>query len=257
MADTVTLTLEPRLVLGKKVRALRREGVVPVHIYGRDYQSQSLQCNVKLLLGVLVKAGTNTPIALDIGDGKEPQLALVREIQWGPIRGEILHVDFLHVDVTQEVTTRVPLVLRGESAGARLVSGTVVQQLRELEIRTLPLNIPAEIIVDATLLKEADDVVRVKNLTLPQGVTPLADPEETIARIEVIKEEVAAPTPEAVAAEGAAEGAAPAAAVEGAAGAQAKPGAKPGAAAQAKPGAAAKPGAGAQAKPGAKPGAKP
>ena len=86
MAGTTTLTLEPRTLMGKKVKQLRKEGIIPVHLYGRGVDSQSLQCDGKTLLGVLTQAGMNTPIAVTITGQKRQELAFVREIQWDPLR---------------------------------------------------------------------------------------------------------------------------------------------------------------------------
>lgn len=189
MAETVTLTLERRTVLGKKVRRLRKAGIIPVHLYGKNIDPQFLQCEGKTLLKVLTQAGMNTPVTVSIeGDeqGSE-QIAFVREIQFDPKRGDMVHVDFLHVELSQEISASVPIVTTGVSAGARALNGSIVQLLFALEVRALPLDIPAEIEADLATLKTLDDVIRVKDLPLPTNVLNLIDEEAAVARIEVVR----------------------------------------------------------------------
>ena len=95
MADGITLKLDPRTTIGKKVKSLRRTGIIPVHLYGPGTSPRSLQCQGPELINALAQAGRNTPISITIeGEGDE-HLAFVREIQRDPLRGDLLHVDFL------------------------------------------------------------------------------------------------------------------------------------------------------------------
>ncbi len=208
MADTLTLTLEPRTLLGKKVKSLRKAGIIPVHLYGQGIDSQALQCEGKTLYRILAQSGMNTPISLTIPGQKGQKLTFVREIQWDPLRGDMLHVDFLHVDVANEITASIPIVLTGESPAVRVVFGaTVVQLLRELEVRALPLDIPGEIAVNLELIQGPGDVIRVSDAHIPDNVTTITDPEELIARLEIAREEeVEAPADQLELGEGSDEG---------------------------------------------------
>ena len=118
MADEIALDLEPRVVLGKKVKALRRSGVIPVHVYGAKDAPESLQCERAALERVLARAGSSTPVFLGIAGKQERQLAMVREVQWEPVKGGLLHVDFLRVEAAVPISVDVPLVFEGESMGA-------------------------------------------------------------------------------------------------------------------------------------------
>ena len=191
MADTLTLTLQPRTILGKKVKSLRKAGIIPVHLYGQSVNPQALQCDGKTLLRVIAQSGMNTPISVHIEDQEDERLTFVREIQWDPKRGDLIHVDFLHVDVSDEITAAVPITLTGEAPGARLVANaTVVQVLREVEVRSLPLDIPSGISVSLEIIAQPEDVIRVSDLSLPPNVLPLIDTEEVIARLEISRVEV-------------------------------------------------------------------
>ena len=190
----VTLELTPREVLGKKVKRLRHAGIIPVHLYGRGVDPRSLQCERRQLIRVLSLAGSNTPIVITIQGEKGDQLAFAREIQWDPRRDDLIHVDFLVAEATRLVSARVPVVISGESEGARASGGRVVQQLREVDVEALPLEMPGELQVDAVLLPEPDSVIRVSDLKVPSNVTILNDPEEVVARVDiprvVVEEEV-------------------------------------------------------------------
>ena len=117
-------------------------------------------------------------------------MAFAREIQWEPMRDTILHVDFLLADINRPVTAQVPIVLTGESSGARSVGGSIVHQLRQLDVQALPLEMPGQIEIDLSVLTEADGVIRVSDINLGSNVTVLTDTEELVIRIELPRAEV-------------------------------------------------------------------
>ena len=188
--EAIKLELVSRELLGKKVKQLRRDGIIPVHLYGPGLESRSLQCEAPRLIQVLARAGGNTPISVTVQGEDGDQLAFVREIQWDPRRDNILHVDLLVAEITRRVSAQVPIVLTGESAGARSVGGTVMHQLRLLDVEALPLEMPGQAEVDLATLTEPDGVIRVKDISLPSNVTVLNDPEDLVVRIEMPRVEV-------------------------------------------------------------------
>ena len=187
MADRITLSLQPRDTLGKKVKHLRSGGITPVHLYGPGIPSQSLQCRGKDLLKTLALAGGNTPISISVEGEKDEYLAFVREIQWDPVRSGLFHVDFLRAEATQRMSAEVPVILAGDSPGARQVSGTVVQQLRSVTVEALPLEMPPNITIDVSSLTAPDSVIRAGAIPLPPDSTLLTDPDALVARIEVAR----------------------------------------------------------------------
>ena len=201
--EAVKLELEPRDVLGKKVKQLRRAGVIPVHLYGPEVESRSLQCTHREILRALARSGGTTAIVVTVKGESGEQLTFAREVQWHPVRGDILHVDFMAVRATQRMTAQVPINLVGESPGAREISGTVIQQLRELTVEALPLEIPPELEVNLEILTDPNGVIRAGEITLPANVAMLTDAEEVVVRIEAARVE------EAEIREGAEEAAAP------------------------------------------------
>lgn len=191
--NAIQLELDPRELMGKKVGRLRRAGIVPVHLYGPGMEPRSLQCQAAQLIRALAQAGGATPISITIQGEFGTHLAFAREIQWDPRRDDLLHVDLLAADVSRPVTAQVPIILTGESPGARGISGTVMQQLRTLDVQALPLEMPSQIEIDLEIMEEADSTIRVSDLQIPETATVLTDSEELVARIELprVAEEVA------------------------------------------------------------------
>ena len=192
MADRITVTLEPRATTGKKVKLLRQAGIIPVHLYGAGIDSRTLQCQRATLIKVLALAGGNTPVTVTVEGDSDEHLAFVREVQWDPIRGDLVHVDFLRAEATRRVTAEVPVIFTGDSPGARLANGTVVQQLRSVVVEALPLDMPGQLVVDLAILTEPTGVVRVGDLDMPEDTTLISDADGVVARIEVarVEEEV-------------------------------------------------------------------
>ena len=187
----------------------RREGKVPAVVYGLGTDAQPVTVAARDLQHILV-GGANTLITLRV-DGSD-QLALAREIQRDPVKGSLVHVDFVRVRADQAVTADVPLHLAGEAEGVGM-GGVLEQALFALTIEALPRDIPTNIEADITALNIGDQL-RVGELTLPSGVTTGVDPEELV--VQVVAPRVAEEEEE-VAAEGeeGAEGEAPAAEAEG------------------------------------------
>ena len=185
--QAIKLNLDPRDILGKKVKQLRKTGTIPVHLYGPGLESRPLQCAQPLLIRALSQAGGTTPINITVPGDNGEQLTFAREIQWDPLTGNILHVDFLAVQANQPVAAQVPISLVGDSPGAREAGGTVIQQLREVTVEALPLEIPGAIEVDLSKLTDPSGIIRASELDLGPNVTLMTDSEEVVARIEVLR----------------------------------------------------------------------
>jgi large subunit ribosomal protein L25 len=181
--DTLTLTLSPREVTGKKVKQLRREGMVPVHLYGRGVESIALQVESGALLRVLSLSGRNVPITVDI-DGRDGEsTCFVREAQRHPVTEELLHVDFLRVDVTRVVRAEVPVVLDGLPPAVENLGGILLQPFNTLEVEALPMDIPAAFHIDVTGLEDFAMSIRIGDIAVADNVTITRDPAEMIARV--------------------------------------------------------------------------
>lgn len=188
MSDRVTIVAEPRTVTGKKVNKLRREGFIPGVIYGQS-EPVKIQMSVKPLRRALRIAGTGQLVNVEV-DGKG-YTVLAREIQQHVTRRDILHVDFLEVDMKSTIRSEADLVGVGESAAAASGEGIVAQVLYSVEIECLPDNLVSQIEFDLSKIETSDDSITVADLVAPEGVDILTDPETLIARFEyaMIEEE--------------------------------------------------------------------
>lgn len=189
MADQIALRAEVRDGAGKgEARRLRRAGRVPAIAYGSELQATALAVDARDLMQALrTDAGLNAIIRLEFDD--TTQLALTREIQRHPVRRDILHVDFVAISRTEKVTADIPIHLEGEAPGVN-DGGIAEQPLYTLSVEVLPLEMPDQIVVDISDM-DIGDVKRVADLDLPDGVTPLEDPESTVVTVYFEAAEVA------------------------------------------------------------------
>ena len=183
MADTITLTLSPREVTGKKVRRLRREGLVPVHLYGGTMTPRSLQVEAGTLRKILDRVGGNVPLTVEVEGATGENICFVREVQRHPVSEDLLHVDFLRVEATQTVTADVPLILEGEAPAVRNLGGTLAQPLQALTVEALPLDMPAELHADVSGLEDFETAVRVRDIEVADGIHILNGADEMVARV--------------------------------------------------------------------------
>lgn len=181
--DVATVKLDPRIVTGKKVRQLRRQGVIPVHMYGADIEPSNLQIDTLTLNRLLPQVGTNIPVSIEVEDLDSENICFVREVQRHPVTDEVIHVDFLRVDITRTVSAEVPLTLTGASPAVSQMAGTLLQNIQTLSIEALPMNMPAEIPVDISVLVDFDTTLVVGDVEVPDNVTVLNDPEDTLVRV--------------------------------------------------------------------------
>ena len=178
-----TLIAELREARGKRPAGrFRREGRVPAVVYGLQSDPQAVTVPERELVHILSgAAGANTLITLKV-DGSE-QLALARELQRDPVKGKVLHVDFVRVRADQTVTAEVPLHLTGDAEGVSM-GGMLEQALFTIPIEALPRDIPTAIEHDVSGLGMGDQL-RVKDLAIPSGVTVQIDEEELVAQVAV------------------------------------------------------------------------
>lgn len=204
---TLELKATKRHIEGKKVKELRHQGITPVHLFGPNVESLTIQCDTASLRNVLAEAGHTRLVNLKLGHEKNPRTVMVREVQFDSFKGDLLHVDFYQVKLTEEIKVDVPINLVGESAAAKMKGNSLVQELNELTVQCLPANIPNIIEVDVTPLVTPDQLIRVKDLPSIKDVTIVNDPGVVVARIaiEVIEVVEAPPVAEEEGAEAAAE----------------------------------------------------
>lgn len=214
MAKRVLKT-EKRNVLGRKVKRLRREGVLPANIYGKKAKSLAVQVKLDEFQKVFSEAGETGLVELKLND--KVHSVLIHNVQLDPVTDKPLHADFLEVDLKEKVTATVPIHLIGESPSEK-EGGVVVQQMHEVEVEALPTDLPEKIDVDISVLIEIDQAIKVGELKVDKSkVEVKEDPERIVVSVAPpAKEEEVAPPP--VVEEAPAEG--EAAPTEGEAGAE-------------------------------------
>ncbi|HEX2221614.1 MAG TPA: 50S ribosomal protein L25 [Candidatus Limnocylindria bacterium] len=214
------ISLAPRTAAGKKNRRLRRTGVVPAVVYGRGTESVPVQIDGKVFDALYRAAGRTSVLNVRL-DGGRGQSAIIKDVQRNPVSGRPIHVDFLLIDLRQEMEVDVPIVYTGHAPAVDQFAGTLVHNLDRVRVKALPGDLPHEISVDVGSLATLDDAIHVRDLRVDPGkVHVLADPDELVAkvlppRIEVEEEVVTEAVAEQEAAEEAASGEAAAASAEG------------------------------------------
>jgi len=179
----IELQATNREILGKKVRFLRRQGIIPVHLFGHGVESLALQCDAAQLQGVLAQAGRTSLISLKFDETKESRNVVVRGIQREPRTGELIHVDFYQVRMAEKIKVEVPIVLVGEAPALKFKENMLLQELHSLAIECLPDQIPASVQIDLSSLTEAAQMIQVKDITLGEEITVFNDLEHIVARI--------------------------------------------------------------------------
>lgn len=219
--ELLSLKASPRVPHKGVTKRLRREGFLPVVLYGGGTESRPLKVEMKAFERILAGgAGRNALIRLEIeGEtAEESPTVMIRDLQSDAVRGRYLHADLQRISLKEKMRTRVRLVVVGEEAVARR-GGIVRHQMREVEVECLPTDLPDHITVDIRD-KEIGDAVTLGDLPEPEGVRFLGDPASVVVTVvapklaaeeqeeEEVAEEAAVPEgEEAEAAEGEAESA--------------------------------------------------
>lgn len=200
--EEIILNASPRSIVGKQVKALRRQGKVPATLYGPTTTPMNLQVDtreVSRLLSHIV--GEAQLISLRL-EGDEPVPVLAREVQRHPIRGDIMHIDLYAVPMDRPISTEVLVHLVGHSPLVEQRGAMLLHALTHVEIECLPRDLVAAIEVDISRLATLDDAIHVRDLAAPPGVSILTNPEELVVRLSpVAAEEVEEVAPAAAAEE--------------------------------------------------------
>jgi large subunit ribosomal protein L25 len=176
--EKVVIQAEKRNVVGKQVRALRREGKLPAVIYGRHIDPISIVLDAHDASLTLARTTSSSLVTIEL-DGKQYP-TLVRERQLDFIRNSLIHVDFLAVSMTEKLTASVGVHIEGEAPAVKEFGAILVTNLTELEVECLATDLPERFVVDVSGLAEIGDGVYVKDLAVPVNVEILTDPDEMI-----------------------------------------------------------------------------
>ncbi len=197
--EEVTIKAVKREVTGKQVKALRRQGLLPAVLYGRNFPPTPISLDLHDASHTLSHMTTSALVTVVL-DG-EKHLALVRERQRDFIRGTLKHIDFQVVSMKEKLRTSVSVVIVGESPAVKDFNGVLVTGLDEVEVECFPQDLPERIIADVSGLKQIGDAIYVRNLVISEKVELLEDPNEVVVVVtaqaaeeveEVVVEEVVA-----------------------------------------------------------------
>lgn len=181
-SDRPLLTVSRREVTGKAVARLRRAGQLPAVAYGHGEPSTNLVVDAHAFEQLRRHVGPNTLIDLAV-DGKRPKPALIHGVQIHPVTRRPLHVDFLLVRMSEELTVEVPLVPLGTSPAVELHGGTLLQFVDTIKVRARADHLPQEIPLPIDRLVDFETILHVRDLPLPAGVTVVSDPDEVVAKV--------------------------------------------------------------------------
>jgi large subunit ribosomal protein L25 len=185
--STVLVAETGRTTGSANARRMRRDDHIPAIVYGQGMQPITISVVRRdLRLALSGPAGVNTVLDLTVDGNVYP--AIVKELQRHPVRRTVSHVDFLQVNLNEEITIAVPVRLEGEAKAVIAEGGLVDPAVDTIDVRTTPRNIPPEIVIDITDMT-MDTVITLGDIELPAGVTPLADPDMAVVTVLVTREE--------------------------------------------------------------------
>ena len=179
--EKINLNAQSREIFGKKVNSLRREGVLPANIYGKDFDSKAITVNYLEFFNIFKKAGETSVVYVDV-DGKTIP-TLITDIQIHPLSRKILHADLRKVDLKKKIEAYVPIKIVGESEAIEHKNGVLITQLDRISIEALPTNIPHEIEIDISALKEIGDEILVGSIPKSDTFEVTEDPERVIVSV--------------------------------------------------------------------------
>jgi large subunit ribosomal protein L25 len=195
------LKVEDRKIQGRKVNRLRKEGILPGNIFGKNVKSQAVKVDLKDFYKVYKEIGETGLLELVIGKKTRP--VLVHNVQMDPVTDQALHVDFVQVNLKEKTTANVPVEMVGESPAEKQGLGTVVLYFDEVEVEALPSDFPDKFEIDVSQLEKVDQSIQIKDIKVDKDkVEVKADQEEIVAKVEPQKEEEEEPVPAAGEGEG-------------------------------------------------------
>ncbi|HPC06391.1 MAG TPA: 50S ribosomal protein L25 [Anaerolineaceae bacterium] len=185
--DKVILPADRRIVTGKQVNALRREGKLPAVIYGHNFEATPISLDLKETTKVLSGLTSSSLVTILLENKEYP--ALVRDRQRDYIRNRLIHLDFQVVNLTEKIRANVSVDLEGVSPAVKDFNGVVVTGLSELEVECLPQDLPERLTIDLSKLMRIGDAIHVKDISFGENVTIHQDPEEMIVLVTASIEE--------------------------------------------------------------------
>lgn len=173
---------------GRRVKVLRRQGLVPAVVYGHGFDPLSIQVPIKDFEKVYAEAGESTVVYLNVENQEYP--TIIHDITRDALNDKFLHADFYKVRLDEKIKAEIQLNFVGESPAVKDFGGILVKSMTEVEVEGFPQDLPHEITVDISILKELNSHIMVKDLPIASQLKVEADPEAIVALVqEPISEE--------------------------------------------------------------------
>ncbi len=189
MASTVLVANTGRPTGSSASRRMRTDDVIPAVLYGHGMTPLSVAVGRRDLRAALSgAAGTNTVLDLTVDGTVYP--AIVKDVQRHPVRRVVTHIDFIQINLDEEITVSVPLRLEGEATAVNQGGGLVDPAIDSIEVTTTPRTIPDEFVVDVSAM-QMDSVIRLADIPMPAGVVATGDPETPVVTVLTMRAEMA------------------------------------------------------------------
>ena len=185
----IELRGEPRIIVGKKVKHIAKNGLLPGVLYGAGIATQSIAVSFRDFEHVYREAGESTLVKLDVAGNAHT--ILIHDIAHDPLSGRAIHADFYAVSMDKVIRVGVPIVFFGESEAVKNAGGILVKVAQELEVEALPQDLPHEFRVDLSLLVSIESRIFVRDVSHEAGVKIIADSGEVVALVETPRSEEA------------------------------------------------------------------
>ncbi len=209
----ITLSVEPRKIFGKKVKTLRKQGILPANVFGNKVASTAVQVKSTAFRPVYEHAGETQIVYVKVEGETDERPILVTNVSYDPMSGDVLHIDLRQVNLKEKVTANIPVEIIGEAPAVKDLQASLITSLDEIEVEALPTDLPENITIDVSGLKNIGDSIKVADLNIDRTkIEVLDDPETVVITVaQQQKEEViAAPVVTEIIGEAPAEGEAPA-----------------------------------------------
>ena len=180
--ESIALNVDLREETGRQVKNLRKEGNVPGVVYGQGKENVNISVENNIFEKVYRDAGENTVVELSVG-GKSKVPVIIYEVKRDPVTSLVQHIDFLRINMSEEIETAIPLNFVGESIAVKNLGGTLVTPKDELQVKCLPNDLIHEFEVDISILNEFSDAIHVSDIKVPGNIQVLHGEEELVAHV--------------------------------------------------------------------------
>jgi len=176
--EQIPLSAQKRTVLGRKVKKMREEGLIPGHVFGHKVKTIHVQVKGSEFSKVFEKVGETGIVDLAVDGGKRP--VLIRNLQVHPVTDKPLHIDFYQVNLAEKVKVDVPLEIVGESPAVEKKIGLLLTPVSQIEVEALPADLPEKVEIDVSKLENVGDEIKVRDLAVDKTKVEILTDEDLV-----------------------------------------------------------------------------